>query len=265
MVNQFLLSLISGIAVGGVAGYLGALMLQKRMALTAGPLGHLAFPGVAIALAYGFNISLGAFPFIILGIFLIWLLEIKTKIPTEALTALIFATGVSISFLFLPMEKAEAALIGNITSISWQDALITVLLSFIVFMIVRKIFAQMILINISEDLAKIEGVNIKKYNLIYLLSIAVIVALGVKLVGVLLTAALVAVPAATARNLSRSMKGYYILSLFFGILAPIIGLVIFKITNLPAGVLIIISGAVLFLLSVFFKDKLIYNHYSDVV
>ncbi len=256
MTNQLFLSLISGVAVGGVAGYLGALMLQKRMALTAGPLGHLAFPGVALAIAYGFNISLGAFPFIILGIFLIWLLEIKTNIPTEALTALIFATGVSVSFLFLPMEKAEAALIGNISSIGWQEALITVSLSLVVFVVVRKIFAQMILINISEDLAKVEGINIKKYNLIYLLTVAVIVALGVKLVGVLLTAALVAIPAATARNLSKSMKKYFMLSLFFGILAPIAGLVIFRITNLPAGVLIIISSAALFLISVFLKDKL---------
>ncbi len=255
MTNQLFLSLISGIAVGGVAGYLGALMLQKRMALIAGPLGHLAFPGVAIALLYGFNVSLGAFPFIILGIFLIWLLEIKTHIPIEALTALIFATGVSVSFLLLPIKEAEIALVGNITSIGWQEALITILLSLVVFGVVRKIFSQMVLINISEDLAKTEGIKIKKYNLIYLLSIAIIVALGVKLVGVLLTAALVAVPAATARNLSKSMKKYVFLSIFFGVLAPIVGLVIYKITNLPAGLLIIISGAALFLISVFLKDK----------
>jgi len=111
MTNQFLLSLISGISIGGTAGYIGALMLQKKMALAAGPLGHLALPGVALALVFGFNISLGAFPFIILGIFLIWLLEVKTKLPTEALTAIVFASGVAIGFLFLPIEQAEIALI----------------------------------------------------------------------------------------------------------------------------------------------------------
>ena len=103
---DFFLSLISGIAIGGVGGYLGALMLQKRMALAAGPLGHLAFPGVALALIYGFDVSLGAFPFIILGIIFIWLLEIKTNIPTEALTAIVFATGVAVAFLFLPNDHA---------------------------------------------------------------------------------------------------------------------------------------------------------------
>ena len=79
MGNQFLLSLIAGIFIGGAAGYLGSLMLSKRMALVAGPLGHLTLPGIALALLYNFNVSLGAFPFVILGIILIWLFEIRTK------------------------------------------------------------------------------------------------------------------------------------------------------------------------------------------
>jgi len=83
---QFFLSLICGVFIGGIAGFLGTLMLSKRMALVAGPLGHLTLPGVALALIYGFDVSLGAFPFVILGIILIWLFEIKTKLPMEALT-----------------------------------------------------------------------------------------------------------------------------------------------------------------------------------
>ena len=254
-INQLFLSIISGIAIGGVAGYLGALMLQKRMALAAGPLGHLAFPGVALALIYGFDISLGAFPFIILGIIFIWLLEIKTNLPTEALTAIVFSAGVAAAFLFLPIEKAEAALIGNIALISWQGALATVFLALAVFIVVKNIFSKIILINVSEDLAKVEGINVKKYNLIFLIAIAVVVAMGVKLVGVLLTAALAAIPAATAKNLAKSMKAYAFLSLLFGVLAPIIGLIIYKFTAWPAGVLIILSSAGLFLISIFFKTK----------
>jgi ABC-type Mn2+/Zn2+ transport system permease subunit len=70
MDDQLLMSLISGIFIGGAAGYLGSLMLSRRMALVAGPLGHLTLPGIALALMYGFDVSLGAFPFVILGIFL---------------------------------------------------------------------------------------------------------------------------------------------------------------------------------------------------
>ena len=71
--TQLFLSLICGILIGGTAGYLGTLMLSKRMALVAGPLGHLTLPGIALALIYGFDVSLGAFPFVILGTIFIWL------------------------------------------------------------------------------------------------------------------------------------------------------------------------------------------------
>ncbi len=255
MTQQFILSLISGIAIGGVAGYLGSLMMEKRMALVAGPLGHLTLPGVALALIFGFDIFLGAFPFVILGIVVIWFLEIKTRLPMEALTAIIFATGVAIALLFLPIDKAEEALIGNITTVGLLGTLVTVILSLAVFITVRKIFSAMMLINVSEDLAKVEKVNVKKFNFIYLMAVAVVVALGVKLVGGLLTAALVAIPAATARNLCRSLRSYAILSFILGILAPIVGLIIYKFTDFPAGVLVILTSALFFLISIVFRKK----------
>ncbi len=256
MSTQFLLSIISGTIVGGVAGFLGALMLQKRMSLVAGPLGHLAFPGVALALLYGFDVSLGAFPFIILGIFIIWLLEIKTKLPTETLTAIVFAVGVSVALIFLPVEEAENALVGDIATINWQSAFLAIVLSLIVFFVVYKIFSKLILMSVSEDLAQVEGVSVKKYHLIYLLSVAIIVALGVKMVGVLLTAALVALPAATAKNLATSMKSYSALACLFGALSPTIGLFVADLLNFSSpGIFIIITGTILFLISIFFKKQ----------
>ena len=252
---QFILSLLCGIFIGGVAGYLGTLMLQKRMALVAGPLGHLTLPGVALALIYGFDISIGAFPFVILGIFLIWLFELRTKLPMEALTAIIFASGVAVAFLFLPIQQAETALVGNISKVGFLEVAISAVLSVLLFWIVKKIFPKMILMTISEDLAKLEGINIKKYNLIYLISIGVIVALGVKLVGSLLTAALVAIPAATARNLSKNMHTYTRLSVFFGVISAVLGILFYKLFLFPAGPLIILVSAVIFVISAIFRNK----------
>ncbi len=251
--EQFLLSLAAGIFIGGVAGYLGTLMLSKKMALVAGPLGHLTLPGIALALIYGFDISLGAFPFVILGIILIWLLEIKTKLPMEALTAVVFASGVAIAFLFLPIEQAETALVGDITKVSLSEALVTTILCFLVFFIIKKIYSRMVLINISEDLAKIEKINVKKYNFFYLGAIAIIVALGVKMVGGLLTAALIAIPVCAARNLSKNLFQYVFLATSFGAISAFLGILLFKFTDFPAGPLIIIISASIFLMSMIFK------------
>ena len=69
MSNQFLFSLISGIFIGRAAGYLGSLMLTKRMALVGDALGHVALPGMGLALLFGLDVSFGAFLFLLLGIF----------------------------------------------------------------------------------------------------------------------------------------------------------------------------------------------------
>jgi ABC-type Mn2+/Zn2+ transport system permease subunit len=126
---QLILALIIGAFIGGVAGYLGTLMLTKRMALVAGPLGHLTLPGIALGLLYGFDVSIGAFLFVVLGIVLIWLFEIRTKLPMEALAAVVFASGVAIAFLLLPEENEVPALIGDVSQISLLATAFTVVLS----------------------------------------------------------------------------------------------------------------------------------------
>jgi ABC-type Mn2+/Zn2+ transport system permease subunit len=83
--------------------------------------------------------------------------------------------------------------------------------------------------------------------------IALIVALGVKVVGGLLTAAIVAIPAVTSRNLAKSLAQYKFLALSFGILSSAIGIFLSQLTLLPAGPLIIVSSAFLFVLSMIFK------------
>jgi zinc transport system permease protein len=250
---EFILALIMGASLGGAAGYLGTLMLSQRMALVAGPLGHLTLPGIALAMVLGFDVSLGAFPFVILGIIFIWLFEMRTGLPMEAVTAVVFAAGVAITFLFLPEEKAVPALIGDISQITFLATLIVTLLSVVIFLMTKRIYSKMILAGISEDLAKVQGANFRKYNLVYLLGIALTVALGVRIMGGLMTAALVAIPASTARNMSKNLTQYSYGGLILGSLASILGIVGFRFTDLPAGPLIVIVGAFFFLVSLVLK------------
>lgn len=248
-----ILGLITGLLITSVAAYLGTLMLSRRMALVAGPLGHLTLPGIALALIYGFDITLGAFPFVVLGIILIWLFEMKTKLPMEALTAVVFASGVAIGFLFLPIEQAEAALVGDISKVGLGDMMLSLFLSLLVFMILRKSYSKIVLINISEDLAKVQGIDVKKYNFIYLALIAIVVALGIKLVGGLLTAAIVAIPAAASRNISKNLFEYSFLAVVFGDISCILGILISQLYALSAGILIILVNAAIFSISSILK------------
>jgi zinc transport system permease protein len=247
--SSFWLSLVSGAFIGTASAYLGSLMLTRRMALVAGPLGHLTLPGIALALIWGFDVSLGAFPFVVIGVFLIWLLEMRTKLPMEALTALVFATGVAIAFLFLPIEEAQTALVGDISRVAWGDTAFSVIASIGTVLTVRLAYPKLVLGNISEDLAAAEGIDPRRYDFLYLFLIAVIVALGVKVVGGLLTAALVAIPPAAARNVSKNLRQYMLGAGAIGMASAVIGILLFKLTGLPAGPLVILVSTAVFLLT----------------
>ncbi|MCF6153119.1 MAG: metal ABC transporter permease [Candidatus Kuenenia stuttgartiensis] len=133
---------------------------------------------------------------------------------------------------------------GKFTKSLWRQSEI---------LLVQTPIRTMVLINISDDLARSEGINVKKYNLIYLVLIAIIVALGVKMVGGLLTAALVAIPASAARNMSRNLSQYAFGAMVIGSLSSSAGVLFFKLTGFPAGPLIILVSTAIFLVSIFFK------------
>jgi ABC-type Mn2+/Zn2+ transport system permease subunit len=253
MVTNFFEILISGIFVGGVAGYLGSLMLSRKMTIVVDPLSHLALPGVALALIFEKDISLGAFLFLFFGAILIWFFEQKTKLPTETIIAILFTVSLAITFLFLSEHEIEEALVGDISKIGKIESLITVLISILVFFLIKKIYPKLTLISISEDLAMAEKIDLKKYQFLYILSISAIVALGVKFVGGLLVAGLTALPAASARNLSKNLKTFRFLSSLFGIISAIFGIFLFQKTNLPAGPMIIIVSFLFFIISTLLK------------
>lgn len=132
-------------------------------------------------------------------------------------------------------------------------ALASAIFSILIFLAINRIYPNMILANISDDLARSEGIKTKKQNFIYLLSIAAMVALGVKVVGSLLVGALVIIPAATARNLSKNLKQYYLGSIIFGVLSCFFGILLFKFIGFSAGPLIILTSTFFFLISLIFK------------
>lgn len=253
--EQIILSLVTAVFISAIAGYLGSLLITKRMALIGGPLGHLALPGVALALIYNFGIFFGALLSIAVGAFFIWIFSLRTKLPLEALTAIVFATGVAIGFLFLPLSSAEEALIGDITKVNIFDTALAASLSIILFFVIRKIYPKIVISEISEDLAKSLKIDVRKYNLIYLASIALVAAMEVKIVGILLTAALIAIPASASRNISRDLSQYSFSSLIIGVISAIIAIFLFQLTHLPAGPLIILVSFSFFLVSLIFVKK----------
>jgi ABC-type Mn2+/Zn2+ transport system permease subunit len=250
-----LLNIILGFLVGATAGYLGTIMLSRKTTVMSGPLGHLALPGAALALLYGINMAIGAFPSLLLSALLIWLIQKRTNLPEEVITAIVFVFGVGISLLFLPIDKAEEAFVGNIVGISEIDSLVFISITLLALILLYYLYKKLVLFSISEELARIEGIDTKKLALVYLLILATIIAIGVNLVGGLLTVAIIALPSATAKNLSKSLKQYSIFGFLFGGVYSLLGIILSIYANLPVGPSIILVSSLGFFSSILFSKS----------
>jgi len=120
---------------------------------------------------------------------------------------------------------------------------------------VERVYKNMVLAAISEDIARSEKINVGRINLIYLLAVAVVIGLGVRIVGSLLTAAIVAIPAATSKNLSVNMKQYAYGGAIAGGLAGVMGIMAYQMMGIPAGLAVILCSSLLFLVSVVFQRE----------
>ena len=250
--QNLLLTLITAGVVGAAAGYLGSIMVLRRLALAGDVLSHVALPGIGIALIYNLNPFIMAFIFLFSASWLIWLLEKKTRVPTDALIGILFVASLAVGVMIIPdLEELGEALFGDISAIDLFDTGLAVLLSVLVFIAGAKIYKGLVLGTISEDLAIANGVKLRKINLLFLVLVSAVVALGVKVIGTLLMGALIIVSATAAKNLSRSISRYASLSTVFGLIAAPSGLLIARAYDLPPGPIIILVGIGIFLISLF--------------
>jgi ABC-type Mn2+/Zn2+ transport system permease subunit len=239
--------------VGAAAGYLGSFMVLKRMSLVGDALSHVALPGLAIALALQISPFIGAFVALTIAVFGIWYLQEKTTLYTESLVGIFFTASLAVGILVTPEPELLEALFGNIQKLGLTESLIAIFLSVIVIFITRIISKKLLLGVISEELALSLQTKTKLINLVYLILVGTIVALGVKFVGTLLTGALVIVPAAAAKNWSRSLNQYTLLSALFGLCSSVFGILFSEFLHFPPGPIVVLTGVFLFLITTGYK------------
>ena len=242
-----------GSLVGAASGYLGSFMVLKRMSLVGDALSHVALPGIAIALTIGINPMVGALVALFVSTVGVWYLSERSDVYPESLVGIFFTASLALGVLLTPEPELLEALFGNIDTITKIDGLIIVLGAVLIFMVTKMISKGIMLGIVSDDLAKSQNIKMSKVNLTYLLMVGLVVALGVKFLGTLLTGALVIIPAVIAKNVSKSLKYYHIISIALGIFCSAFGIVVAKYFGLPTGPVVILSGVFIYLFSFIFK------------
>lgn len=249
------LQIITGIFIGVASGYLGAFMILRRMALVGDALSHVALPGIALALLFNINPFIGAFAALFIGILFVWLLENRTHLPTESLIGLFFTFSLAVGILITPEQELLEALFGDISKITPTDMVLAVVFSTLVIVVMSRIYKKFILSTLSNDLAISTGIKVKALNFVFLVMVAIIVALGIKSVGTLLTGALVIIPAISARNISSSLSSYTVGSAIIGLVSFLGGIFLSSYFHLPPGPMVVLVSSVIFLISFILGGK----------
>ena len=253
IINPIFLQLLVGILIGLGAGYLGSFMILKRMSLVGDVISHVALPGIAVALIFEVNPFFGAFAALFLAVIGIWLLERRTEIPSETLVGIFFALSLALGILITPEPELLEALFGDITKIGVSDAIITAVLTMIIFFTMFRIYRGLTLSVVSKELAQSTGINVSKTSFLFLLMVATVVALGLKVTGVFLMGALVIVPAAAAKNVSVGLTSFTRLAALFGGISALGGILFAGYFNLHPGPIVVLTSGVIFLLTLLFK------------
>ncbi len=246
-------SLIVGVFVGLSAGYLGSLMVLKRMALVGDALSHVALPGLALGILFNFSPFVGAFVFLFGCALVVWHVERITRLSVETIVGAMFTLALAVGILIIPQPDLLEALFGDITKVALLDAVVAVIVGTFAVLVTRAVYKKLVLGMISEELATSSGVNVARTNLVYLLLVSLVVAIGIRIAGSLLVGFLVIVPAATARNVSSTLHRYALLSSLFGIISSCSGVLLADSFTLPSGPLVVVSGIVLFVATVLMK------------
>ncbi|RCL01112.1 MAG: zinc transport system permease protein [Candidatus Tokpelaia sp. JSC188] len=255
MLDNFLLRAIIGcVGIAVVAGPLGCIVIWHRMAYFGDTMAHSALLGVAFSFIFQINMTLSIF-FITFAIAIsLSLLQRRQFLSNDSLLGILSHSSLAISLAilsFLPwiQQDLNAYLFGDILSISKIDLLFIWISSVAALLTLIKLWQSLIAATISTDLAQAEGLRPKRSRIIFKLLLAMIIAIAIKIVGILLITALLILPAATARHLSTTPEQMAILAAVAGIISAITGLYLSSVADTPSGPSVVIASFILFLIS----------------
>ena len=248
---------LAGIGVAVAAAPLGCFVVWRRMAYFGEATAHAAILGVALSLALDISIFAGA---LVVALSMAWLATqlsgrgyaMDTMLGVLAHSSL--AVGlVVVSFLSGVRIDLMAYLFGDILAVSRLDIAIIWGGALLVVALVAWRWSPLLITTLNEELAYASGLNPNREKLILTVSLGVTVAVAIKVVGVLLIAAMLIIPAAAARPLSRTPEGMALMAGLIGVVSAIIGLRAAYVFDTPAGPSIVCIAALTFLVTSVFK------------
>ncbi len=241
--------LLLPLATAAAAGLVGSIAVMRRMTLASDAMSHVALPGIGVAILLRVNPVLGGLVALFLGTILIWAVEHKTRIPTEAIIGVVFSAALAVGSMLASGEELIEALFGASRGQGRAELLAGLAAAALVVAFVLRARSRLVIALVSPDLARTAGVDVSRLNLLFLLAFALTVALGLRFLGALLMGSLIIIPAATAKHLSRNVRQMRWFSVAIATVSTFAGSLAAPAFHLPAGPLTITVAAAIFFLT----------------
>ena len=263
MFDDFIIrAFAAGIGLALITGPLGCFIIWRRLSYFGDTIAHSALLGVVIAYAMNFNLILAVFAvscFIALSLLF---LQKRTNLPDDALLGLLAHSVLAIGLVLLGILSfiridLMGLLFGDILSVNITDVLFVWIGGSIVLMVLILIWRPLFAATVNLELAKAEGLNADLANAIFTILIASVIAISIKIVGILLITGLLIIPAAASRNLSSTPIQMAIISSVIGLVSVVLGLQTSMIWNSPTGPTILAIALSVFILTLIPLKKLL--------
>ena len=251
----FIRALLGGVGVAAVAGPLGCFIVWRKLAYFGDTLSHSALLGVALALLFEVNISLAVFIISASVSLALLLLQRMAPLSSDALLGLLSHSALAIGLIALALMTwvrvdLMGFLFGDILSINRLDLLTIWIGGALVLVVLWRIWHPFFAATVSLEISRAEGLKPERSEMIFMVLMALVIAISMKIVGVLLITALLIIPAATARRYSTSPEQMALLAGLTGVASVVIGLFGSLEWDTPSGPSIVVAALVLFMLSI---------------
>lgn len=238
-------AIICGIAISFCAALIGVILVLKRYSMIGHGLGEVGFAALSLALVLNLPEIYVAIPIVIIASFIILVISQKKGEAGEVTIALVSTGALAFGIIITSLTSGFNIdvynyMFGSILTMSTNDVIVSVSLSVILIIAYLFFYNRLFMITYDEKYAKVCGINITFYQFLIALFTALVVVIGMRMMGTLLISSLIVFPAIISRKLTSSFKGMSIMSVAISIICFLFGLVISSLLNMPTGASIVV-------------------------
>ena len=253
-------ALIAIVLLSPLFAILVTMIVNNKMAFFSDALGHSALTGIAIGMLFGISNNVAMVLFAIVFSLLLNWVKHKTTYGADTIISVFSSVAIAIGLAILAgignFSKYSSYLVGDILGIT-QSEIGYLAIAFVAILLVWIFcFNPIHTMSIHTSIAKSKGIHVMLMDNIFVISIAIIVMLSIRWIGILLINSLLILPAASSRNIAKNMRQYHLFAVILSLISGIMGIVISYYINIPTGPAIVIISGIFYFITFFAKSKI---------